>query len=942
MWSEYYNALKTLYENVQSELSDQDSNISSYYSATENVASSLQSAEDSLFNAWQYEWEIKVDKTEAEKSIKELGQSLTEALTADVSISSKVRNTINAAETSISTGSTYRDKADSTIDRIYEEIAKGDYSSLAKTVEDAESTKSDLESQYSDTVSQISSLLSLIPDIIGEAYDVFSEWKESLEQSNNIISAMSNIFSNFSNGTYSNGANKYLEQQDANNRAILQVSTSMFEDYYDKLYTEKDENDKTLTQRRDEAEKALKAATENKDTSDEELAALNQTYTILNSEVEAYEEDMNSSLEDMVSEITSLAENAFTEMTNTISDIVENSFEQIFGETLAASQTAYNWLQTTSKRYLDETETPYKISNFSSYANKLISDTDNLSYQQRLTAVYNEQLKILQEKEKLSQYDVDRAQKLLDLEIKRQALEDARNNKTNLKLRRDQSGNYSYQYVADASKIADAESAYETAKNDVYELDKTNLASATSTFYSDMQAMQDELKTVYQELYNSDGTYKEGVTQDTVNAAVQKIKDKYQSVMVSGSQDVLSAYNNLKSSSGLNWDSMSATEKESALRAAGIDPSIISSIENNLSTSSDWSNWFDSNFGPSSEYQNTIVSTVDTLTGLYNTLDSLNQKMSVVTDDANTEEKTISELIASADKNLGDTILEMQNLEGDLEDTKTAIENLQKAINTANNTDDSSTSYTTTTSAALTSALTPTVTEGATTASTVTTPTTSSSTKTTYFSETTHKVGDQVTIGSTTYLYKSANGGIDSDLTTKSGNAGLRDGKHKWEIKTIKKSGSHPYEVQSVKNSKYKGWVSLKTGGYTGDWSDQTPESENGKLAWLHQKEMVLNADDTSNMLSAVGLVRDVASLLDSLDNSALSAFVGTLNSLGQVQNVSSSTTDNSIDQNITINAEFPNATNSEQIERAFKNLSNIALQKASNKTTIKTAVTTL
>jgi hypothetical protein len=105
---------------------------------------------------------------------------------------------------------------------------------------------------------------------------------------------------------------------------------------------------------------------------------------------------------------------------------------------------------------------------------------------------------------------------------------------------------------------------------------------------------------------------------------------------------------------------------------------------------------------------------------------------------------------------------------------------------------------------------------------------------------------------------------------------------------------------------------------------------------------MVLNADDTSNMLSAVGLVRDVASLLDSLDNSALSAFVGTLNNLGQVQNVSSSTTDNSIDQNITINAEFPNATNSEQIERAFKNLSNIALQKASNKTTIKTAVTTL
>jgi hypothetical protein len=40
------------------------------------------------------------------------------------------------------------------------------------------------------------------------------------------------------------------------------------------------------------------------------------------------------------------------------------------------------------------------------------------------------------------------------------------------------------------------------------------------------------------------------------------------------------------------------------------------------------------------------------------------------------------------------------------------------------------------------------------------------------------------------------------------------------------------------------------TGGYTGEWG---PE---GRLAMLHQKEIVLNAHDTENILSIVDMVR--------------------------------------------------------------------------------------
>ena len=42
----------------------------------------------------------------------------------------------------------------------------------------------------------------------------------------------------------------------------------------------------------------------------------------------------------------------------------------------------------------------------------------------------------------------------------------------------------------------------------------------------------------------------------------------------------------------------------------------------------------------------------------------------------------------------------------------------------------------------------------------------------------------------------------------------------------------------------------MDTGGYTGSWGSD------GRVAILHQKELVLNAEDTANMLASVGILR--------------------------------------------------------------------------------------
>ena len=110
------------------------------------------------------------------------------------------------------------------------------------------------------------------------------------------------------------------------------------------------------------------------------------------------------------------------------------------------------------------------------------------------------------------------------------------------------------------------------------------------------------------------------------------------------------------------------------------------------------------------------------------------------------------------------------------------------------------------------------------------------------------------------------------------------------------------------------------TGGYTGSWG---PE---GRMAMLHQKEIVLNAHDTENFLTAIEIVRSIADKLDT--NVALAAQgLG-----GLVAATAYNNTREVLEQNVTIHAEFPNATDHNEIELAFGDLINQASQYVSRR----------
>ena len=110
------------------------------------------------------------------------------------------------------------------------------------------------------------------------------------------------------------------------------------------------------------------------------------------------------------------------------------------------------------------------------------------------------------------------------------------------------------------------------------------------------------------------------------------------------------------------------------------------------------------------------------------------------------------------------------------------------------------------------------------------------------------------------------------------------------------------------------------TGGYTGSWG---PE---GKMAMLHEKEIVLNKTDTANLLESVQLLRSILTTID------LQAANAQFSSLLTSSYFAPSATGDTLEQNVHIEASFPNVTDRSEIEEAFNTLINRASQYANRK----------
>lgn len=133
---------------------------------------------------------------------------------------------------------------------------------------------------------------------------------------------------------------------------------------------------------------------------------------------------------------------------------------------------------------------------------------------------------------------------------------------------------------------------------------------------------------------------------------------------------------------------------------------------------------------------------------------------------------------------------------------------------------------------------------------------------------------------------------------------------------------------KSFRNVYRKQYPGLKTGGYTGEWANGDTD---GRLAFLHQKELVLNSHDTNNMLNMVNTVRDLTGLNGSINQvitDGISNMVANLLAKNKIGNFNVGGNSNKVPSNVfNVTAEFPNANDVNTIKEAILSLPNIVSQ---------------
>ena len=189
---------------------------------------------------------------------------------------------------------------------------------------------------------------------------------------------------------------------------------------------------------------------------------------LLQKELDAAEAQANEWQEKMLTDVEEYL-TAQKELYDNNIEALNASFEKLAtgGDGFDVLKNKMSSLSEHAEEFLTDTNKIYETEKMIRNIDKEIGSTSNTIAQQKLKA-FRQQTQELQNQEELSQFELDIQQAKYDLLLAEIALEESRNAKTTMRLARDAMGNYSYVYTADAEKVAEAEQQVSDAQNKLY------------------------------------------------------------------------------------------------------------------------------------------------------------------------------------------------------------------------------------------------------------------------------------------------------------------------------------------------------------------------------------------------------------------------------------------------------------------------------------------
>lgn len=623
------------------------------------------------------------------------------------------------------------------------------------------------------------------------------------------------------------------------------------------------------------------------------LAAANEAQDVYLSKAEEWAEALKAVLENKLADIGKTLEEALTGGT---------SFDEISKQMERASSLQEEYLTTTNKIY----ETNKMINT----AQQAIDKTDNLNTKRRLRS-FQEETAQMQNKGKLSEFELEIQQAKYDLLLAEIALEEAQNAKSMVRLQRDSEGNFGYVYTADDQKVAEAEQNAMDKENALYNIRLEGANSYVEKYQQTMQEMYDELQDLTDRYHNGEiesfEEYQRLMT-ETQNHYYQKLEDYSELYGIAIQEDTRI----IEDAWSTEFASMTENTEEWKNNVDIYIREVSTAFDNYekemeriaLETGTDMASM-----------ENSIKEVVDESKNLKDVLVGENGLISAINDQA-TAVANITSRYASLRDSLG---LITAAYEASGKAASDAIIKQQKALQAINTTNTAlkNQSGTVGEDGSLTGGgegpeddgggkgpedLEPSLIEPPKDFEVTVIPRLSHPRETESIRASRIIISDQPTSGSTDpnqMIRVTYNDGLMGNVTRK-------------DYDAIK-------QYQKDLEEYYKTIASMDTGGYTGSWGTE------GKLAMLHQKELVLNPDDTQNFLTSLDVLHEIIKMIDlQAINSRVGGFL-------QIPNMNFAPNE-ILNQQVHIEASFPGVTDRNEIEEAFKTLVNRASQFANRK----------
>ena len=553
---------------------------------------------------------------------------------------------------------------------------------------------------------------------------------------------------------------------------------------------------------------------------------------------------------------------------NAIDEVFER-LDRKFTDGLGLDYIKEEWslINKNSDEYLDAINSAYGIQKLQNKYLDAIDKSTDVNNQRRLNELMNSEVNYLQQIDRLTQTDLERAELKFQIALKQMELEDAQNNKTTMRLRRDSQGNYSYQFVANNDEIDKAKEELDELNNKLYTFDlkayRQNLDKAASAYEEFMQEMAEAAKIVNEE----DRIAKETLLKEQYYEYIGMLQDENARFSTNLIESATLEHGELYQQEALDFKNMTDQEIDAFMN--NLVPQWKSGVQDMMDQ---WS-------GPDG-FKESVEAAVDELMKkdqeYRDDLDKIQKTAGVVFDDI---KKAANDTILNAlnpfiqanddiidryEKQVDYIVKELIPVLKDLQDEyKALIDEINEAnrlqgIESEKAANDASES-----------------------------------------SRPNPQLDDVDSDRNPSPVWEDEDSGGGRGSTQSSGGNGQIDigdsvtytggpyyetsygeGKHgtRGPGKLVKVTGiasGRPYPIHVKSSDSAYGWLredqltGYDTGGYTGSWGD------NGRLAVLHQKELVLNAQDTNNFLNALDIMRNIVNNIGSEAFSRLASLGG-------------------------------------------------------------------